>query len=624
MFFPKTTINAHSHHNLAVKMIEMRRMTICAVLMLVTSTALAQDVDRMTAVMETCGTYDPEDMDPDEVERLADLMHRKIAVNKASAADLTRSGLFTAYQAASLKDYISRHGYVLSFTELASVDGFNEKTVGTLRPFLSLESDGVSVGQKGGKHIENDLSLKGGFRLSAQENDWSIGVKYRLSVNDMVSVSMAFSKSYDGSFPSAISGGVGLRKGRFLFLAGDFNARFGQGLGLWSGMSISGTGSPSSFLKRPSGLSQTCSYTGSTALTGTALGIRMGRWVLNSLVGLPGLKDIRRRPDKLRVMPAVNMTRYGRYGQVSITHFAQLSGFAEKYVRIPDMKTSADVAFCFQGVNAYGEAAFDWVSRCCAAVAGTDFSAGGHAVISLLARYYPAGYSSTYSAAVRSSTRCSNEYAVSAGCVFSAGRRIRISGKEGFGADVARYNGQVSVDAAYYPDGKASAEGRCMQIKAVMNMEVALSGHITLKARVSERIRSWGQPCRTDVRADLLARYGRWIAAARLNCLRYVGTGVLGYAESGYKDPCLGVYARIGLFRIDSWEDRIYVYERDAPGNFTVPAFYGRGLWASFAASWKASRKVSLYARASYVGYPFMEKKKPGKAELKLQCVFRF
>ena len=195
MFFPKTTINAHSHHNLAVKMIEMRRMTICAVLMLVTSTALAQDVDRMTAVMETCGTYDPEDMDPDEVERLADLMHRKIAVNKASAADLTRSGLFTAYQAASLKDYISRHGYVLSFTELASVDGFNEKTVGTLRPFLSLESDGVSVGQKGGKHIENDLSLKGGFRLSAQENDWSIGVKYRLSVNDMVSVSMAFSFS---------------------------------------------------------------------------------------------------------------------------------------------------------------------------------------------------------------------------------------------------------------------------------------------------------------------------------------------------------------------------------------------------------------------------------------------
>ena len=163
-----------------------------------------------------------------------------------------------------------------------------------------------------------------------------------------------------------------------------------------------------------------------------------------------------------------------------------------------------------------------------------------------------------------------------------------------------------------------------MQIKTVMNMEVALSGHIALKVRLSERLRSWGQPFRTDVRTDLLARYGRWNAAVRLNWLRYIGTGLLGYVESGYKDTSLGVYARMGMFRIDSWDDRIYVYERDAPGNFTVPAFYGRGLWTSFTTSWKASGKVSLYARASYVGYPFMEKKKPGKAELKLQCIFRF
>lgn len=477
--------------------------------MLITSMAQAQDIDRMAVVMETSGTYDPEEMDPDEVERLTDLMRRKIALNKASAAELTASGLFTAYQAASLKDYISRHGAVLSFTELASVDGFNGKTVGTLRPFLSLETGGIHVGQRVGKVIDNDLALKGGFRRSGKENEWSTGMKYRLDVNDMVTVSAAFSKSYTDRLPSAFSGGVGLRKGNFIFLVGNFNARFGQGLGLWSGMSISGTGSSSSFMKRPSGLSQTYSYTGSTAMTGTALSVRMGRWVFNSLIAFPGLKEIRRKPEKVRMLPAVNMTRYGRFGQVSLTHFAQLSGFAEKYVRIPDMKTSADVALCLKGVNVFSETAFDWVSGDCAVIAGTEFGVGDQTDISLLARYYPAGYSSTYSAAVRSSTRCSNEYAVSAGCVFAAGRRIRLSGKDGFGSDVSRYKGQVSVDAAYYPDGKASAEGRCMQIKTVMNMEVAISGHIALKVRLSERIRSWGHPFRTDVRTDLLARYGR-------------------------------------------------------------------------------------------------------------------
>ena len=72
--------------------------------------------------------------------------------------------------------------------------------------------------------------------------------------------------------------------------------------------------------------------------------------------------------------------------------------------------------------------------------------------------------------------------------------------------------------------------------------------------------------------------------------------------------------------------DRIYVYERDAPGSFNVPAMYGRGWFASAVASAHVTGWLRLYARASYTGYHFMEpeKGKPGKAELKFQMVFRF
>ena len=59
------------------------------VLMLITSMAQAQDIDRMAVFMETYGTYDPEEMDPDEVERLTDLMRRKIAIKMASASEVT-------------------------------------------------------------------------------------------------------------------------------------------------------------------------------------------------------------------------------------------------------------------------------------------------------------------------------------------------------------------------------------------------------------------------------------------------------------------------------------------------------------------------------------------------------
>jgi hypothetical protein len=83
---------------------------------------------------------------------------------------------------------------------------------------------------------------------------------------------------------------------------------------------------------------------------------------------------------------------------------------------------------------------------------------------------------------------------------------------------------------------------------------------------------------------------------------------------------------RQGVFHVDDWDDRIYVYEHDAPGSFNVPAMYGRGLWTSLAAGLKVSYRLRIYARTAYTGYPFMEaeKKKPGKAELKLQLQCRF
>ena len=80
------------------------------------------------------------------------------------------------------------------------------------------------------------------------------------------------------------------------------------------------------------------------------------------------------------------------------------------------------------------------------------------------------------------------------------------------------------------------------------------------------------------------------------------------------------------MFCVDDWDDRIYVYERDAPGSFNVPAMYGRGVWGSVVMSWKVSRALKVYLRGGYKSYVFMveEKKKPGKAELKLHAVLKF
>ena len=115
-----------------------------------------------------------------------------------------------------------------------------------------------------------------------------------------------------------------------------------------------------------------------------------------------------------------------------------------------------------------------------------------------------------------------------------------------------------------------------------------------------------------------------FVCTARINVLSCDGVGFLSYLEGGYKTERHSVYLRQGLFIVDDWDDRIYVYERDAPGSFNAPAMYGRGVWTSITSSSRLTRALRLYARASYIGYPMMEKKKPGKAELKLQLQYRF
>ena len=157
-----------------------------------------------------------------------------------------------------------------------------------------------------------------------------------------------------------------------------------------------------------------------------------------------------------------------------------------------------------------------------------------------------------------------------------------------------------------------------------MAMEMIFSDSWTMKVRLTERIRTWGHPFRTDARADVTYLSDPFMASMRVNVLNCDGTGILSYIEGGIKRPELALYLRQGIFFIDDWDDRIYVYERDAPGSFNVPAMYGRGVWTSLAASSRIVHTLRVYARASYVCYPFMEKKKPGKAELKLQLQYRF
>ena len=555
------------------------------------------DIDRILAFI---GSTEPETLDEYEVERLSQYISHPLGLNVATPSVLRSSGLLTSYQVASLIDYRTHHGDVLSYHELASIDGFNETFVSLLSPFISLDGGSIRNGSSSKGLIRNDLALKGGIKMSNDGLNDSHGVKYRLRIGDGFSVAVSDKLSGHLEWSTV--------RGRFRIIAGDFNARFGQGLAMWNGMSMTGFSKTSSFYRSASGISSSWSFTGSSSNTGIAAECAVSRIRLSSFVAFPGIRNM--SDGCYTVLPALNVGWYGRNVCFSMTHYVEVQpSSAQVHMYFKDMKTSADMAMCVRGVDVFSEVAYDWVNATAAALAGMVMPLNEDFRMALHLRCYPPSFSSTRSAAPRSVSKCSNEYGTSI-CFDYAPR-------------TDRFSGCLSLDAAYLPVSKEE-DSESIQLKITADCALQLSEQFMLKLRVNERIRTWGHAFKTDVRSDIEWKSGCLNATCRLNMLKQVDYGFLGFLEGGYKGTKAAVYLKQQFFIIDNWDDRIYSYERDAPGNFSVPAYYGRGTSTSLVTSWRFSRWGRAYLKAGVISYPFMpeEKKKPGKAELKLQFVF--
>ena len=553
----------------------MRRIVV--LLLFASVQVFGQRPSEEEAVLRALGVLQMEEADAEDVERLTDLLRHPVKINAAGRRDLESTGLFTPFQIASLLDYRERHGDVMSFIELSSVDGFTTQAAGRLEPFLTFDSG--SLARKARQQFKGEINARTAVKLTEGDgHEWKYALKGKLIFRDALGVTFS---------PFSHSASLSWTYGPGSIILGDFNARFGQGLCLWNTSVIGGLTSPSSYMRRASGISTSYSFSAANAMTGVAGNLSLGKWCMSGLLYFPGLK----KSDVSYLNPAVNLTRYFTFGHVGFTASGGISNLDSRNFMIPQLRVSGDASFCFNGVNVFGEAMYDMVGMAPAAVVGVESPAGEYTTVASLVRYLPLSDQHCWAASMESKKK--------------------------------RHSFLASVEAIYHPSGKTLSEGRAVQLKGQAEWHWDLCRWLSSEVRLAERFRTWGTPYRTDARIDLMADVGLLKIASRFNMLMCRGVGLLGYVEAQYKGRAgLKAYLRQGIFRIDNWDDRIYVYERDAPGNFNVPAYYGRGIWTSGYLSWRFARWGSLYARCSYVVYPMMEKKKkPGKAELKLQCV---
>ena len=580
---------------------------------------IAQSDNLIKAILYLSGADSEEELDEQDVERFAALASRPLEINLASRSRMVSSGLMSQYQVASIMDYRSRNGDVLSVSELAAVDGFGEEYAEALKPFISFVSN-VLPGQVelGLKRLEQEILARSAVKGGA----FNYGTKYRLNYGETFEFSSAARTKYSDKEqfpPSAWSMNMAYYGKRRLgkVIIGDFNVRFGQGLTLWSGMSMSGLSTSSSFSKRPTGLSPSWSWSGIGSHRGVATDFTVGRMVFSTFVSFPGLRSWCEsgKPAEIALMTGANVTRHSRNGQFSLTGYCQTRPM-NMSARPQAGKLSGDFRYSWRGVDYFGEVAWDFVGKSPGAILGAVLPLGGDWKLSSALHSYSSDFGSDYTGGIRSWTKTSDEH----GVAFGLERGVAF----------------LSTDLAVKDMDRTKR-----QIRVLFKLPLQLTGTSVLSLRITERFRPYEEilKYRTGARCDLdwsssglSARYGpsdnpAWKIRGRVEGLLCRSLAGLTYLEGGRKTDMFSAYIRGTIFIVDNWDDRIYSYERDAPGNFTVPAYYGRGWSLSAVAGGKllldkkTFKTLKMYFRASTVRYSFMKTPKPPVTEVKLQAV---
>ena len=381
-----------------------------------------------------------------------------------------------------------------------------------------------------------------------------IGAKYRLTAG-----------RWEGAGAWRSSGGTfyglyRLRKGKILL--GDYNVRYGQGLAFWSAFQLAGLSTPEAFSKRANGITPSWSFN----RAGTYRGVAWDYTGRHGQFALFGAAD---------GTVGAHAGWLGRSGQAGITATPQ--------------RISMDGKYGIRGADLFGEAA--WSGSGFAGLAGTLFPLGGRWKTALRFRAVPTSFSG----------RKNGEYGLAAGLSFLSDNRA--------------FKASLTVDAALLPKPETDI-GR-KQVKSTGLASWTPGENWLLESRLVFRWRNYEEN-RTDLRADATWSRGVWTVKTRLNGVHDGGFGVLGYLEGGWKPPGGFGWVRLTAYSTPAWQARIYVYERDAPGNFTAPAYYGTGFSAMAYAGWKkrvGKTTFKLCLRGSFK----WQKEKPGGAGLKFQ-----
>ena len=577
-----------------------------------------------------------------------------LKINFADKGTLLSSGFFTFSEVNEILNYRKQFGYFTSVEELQVINGLDIDRLTLLKDKLNFEIPLTFKNYLNFHNIKGQVLLRIGTPIVntsnaneelflGRQNKTAMGA--RLTINDHVSVNYSgekdagekfqFNEQVRGfdfnSFRLTIKD---LRKVKKL-VVGDYQIQLGQGLVVWQGMSLGITSDIVTIRKQAMGIKDYNSMSESGFFRGYALEYKLRNSTLVNWISYLGedatlyydsingsfIHSIKNDgyhrnqtelSSKNTIHPIVSGISYSFYWkQLKLDYNA--IGIMNEIGIHPDIKYynhfaatgntffnhSLSYAATKNNVNYFGELAFN-LNNSPAVLNGIIASIDRNISISILQRYYDKKYQAIYANGFSQNTSTNNEQGLCLSLNYVINKKINFTTYYDlykfpwlkYGVDMPSSGNDYSLQFNFTPNKKTAVSWR-FQLK---NKEESFNNENEKTKLISiSRTKNFRFQFRTEV--NRVQFTGRFDAIYLSNHDK----GFLSYFDVAYK-PFKKPYSfslRWCMYHSVSYDSRLYAFQNDLPGSYSLGAYYGQGELLYLMIHYKLSRNLQMWLRGS-------------------------
>ncbi len=646
------------------------------------------------------------------VDDLIEISRNPLNLNRASREDLQQLNMLDELQINNLIAHIAKHGKLMNLYELQSIDGWDLNTILSLKPYIKVD-DNTDVPQLSWKNIfkngksqiftrwQQTLEKSAAYQpatdsqLAASPNSHYPGSPYRLYARYVFKYSNNVQFGVTGEKDAGEQFFKGNQKQGFDFYSahlvlrnvtpwlktiavGDFQAQFGQGITLWTGLAFGKTADPYSVKRNAIGIRPYTSVDENRFLRGGAATFKF--WKLESSIFYSNKKIdgnllisvIDTTNDEDVQVTAFDQSGYHRTvsemgkrktigeslvgGHLAYRNKTANIGFtavnskysvdilpgSELYKQFnlagaSNTNLGLDYSFTFRNINFFGETGMSQ-NGAFGSINGVFWMLDPKFTLIAVRRDFQPRYQSRYGNAITENTLPSNE----------SGTYIGFRAILGRGWGVQGY-----ADYFTFPWLKSQIDAPSHGWDYLMRLTFTPSKTFDAYFQVRQRQKQKNAPDiteginplvnldQTNFRFNISYRVSpsfKFRNRAEMILLKNVN----GHMEKGfmiYQDisyAAIGspitVSARYALFDTDSYNSRIYAYENDVLYAFSIPGLYYKGSRYYITLKYHVSRGIDVWLRFAQTVYTNKSEISSGvnaidgptRSELKAQVRFSF